>query len=57
MGVALTMTNNINNAHFRIRDRATLESIIFPIFNKYSLLTTKQFNYIKFKKYHNILCL
>ena len=42
-------------AHFRIRDRATLESVIFPIFDKYSLLTTKQFNYIKFKKAHNIL--
>jgi LAGLIDADG endonuclease len=43
------------HAHFRIRDRATLESVIFPIFDKYSLLTTKQFNYIKFKKAHNIL--
>ena len=43
------------HAHFRIRDRATLESVLFPIFDKYSLLTTKQFNYIKFKKAHNIL--
>ena len=42
-------------AHFIIRDRAILESVIFPIFDKYSLLTTKQFNYIKFKKAHNIL--
>jgi len=44
-----------NHAQFRIRDRVTLESVIFPIFDKYSLLTTKQFNYIKFKKTHNIL--
>jgi hypothetical protein len=44
-----------NHAHFRIRDRVLLESVIFPIFDKYSLLTTKQFNYIKFKKAHAIL--
>ena len=43
-------------AHFRIRDRYNLESIIFPIFDKYPLLTTKHFDYIKFKKVYNILC-
>ena len=42
-------------ANFRIRDRAILESIIFPIFDKYPLLTTKYFNYCKFKKAHVIL--
>ncbi|KAH7916837.1 homing endonuclease, partial [Leucogyrophana mollusca] len=44
-----------NHAHFRIRDRDVLESVIYPIFDKYSLLTTKQFNYIKFKEAHAIL--
>uniref|UniRef100_UPI002237EABC LAGLIDADG endonuclease n=1 Tax=Ramaria rubella TaxID=113071 RepID=UPI002237EABC len=44
-----------SHAHFRIRDRILLESVIFPIFDKYSLLTTKQFNYIKFKEAHTIL--
>lgn len=44
-----------NHAHFRIRDHKILESIIFPIFDKYFLLTTKQFNYIKFKEAHAIL--
>ena len=44
-----------NHAHFRIRDRKILESVIFPIFDKYSLLTSKQFNYIKFKEAHAIL--
>nr|YP_009710746.1 LAGLIDADG endonuclease type 1 [Amanita thiersii]QFZ98694.1 LAGLIDADG endonuclease type 1 [Amanita thiersii] len=44
-----------DSAHFRIRDRITLESVIFPIFDKYLLLTTKQFNYIKFKQAHAIL--
>jgi len=43
------------HAHYRIRDLATLESVIFPIFDKYPLLTTKQFNYIKFKEAHKIL--
>jgi len=43
------------HAHFRIRDLSTLESVIFPIFDKYCLLTTKQFNYIKFKEAHKIL--
>jgi LAGLIDADG endonuclease len=44
-----------NHAHFRIRDKKLLDSVIFPIFDKYSLLTTKQFNYIKFKEAHAIL--
>jgi hypothetical protein len=44
-----------SHAHFRIRDRILLESVIYPIFDKYSLLTTKQFNYIKFKEAHAIL--
>jgi len=42
-------------ASFRIRDRFALESVIFPIFDKYSLLTTKQFNYIKFKEAYAVL--
>lgn len=32
-----------------------LSSIIFPIFDKYSLLTSKYFNYIKFKEAYKIL--
>nr|YP_010721300.1 LAGLIDADG homing endonuclease [Cyathus jiayuguanensis]WDS46494.1 LAGLIDADG homing endonuclease [Cyathus jiayuguanensis] len=41
--------------HYRIRDLTTLESVIFPIFDKYPLLTTKQFNYMKFKEAYKIL--
>lgn len=44
-----------SHAHFRIRDRKLIESIIFPIFDKYPLLTTKQFNYNKFKEAYTIL--
>nr|YP_010455109.1 hypothetical protein NYK79_mgp39 [Porodaedalea mongolica]UUA03951.1 hypothetical protein [Porodaedalea mongolica] len=42
-------------AHFRIRDLVTLEKVIFPIFDKYPLLTTKYFKYLKFKEAHSIL--
>jgi len=42
-------------AVFRIRDSKSLENVIFPIFDKYSLLTTKQFHYEKFKEAHAIL--
>jgi hypothetical protein len=44
-----------SHAHFRIRDRKLIESIVFPIFDKYPLLTTKQFNYNKFKDAYSIL--
>lgn len=42
-------------AHFRIRDREIFSSVIFPIFDKYPLLTTKHFNYLKFKEAYAIL--
>jgi len=41
-------------AYFRIRDKKNLEKIIFPIFDKYPLLTSKQYNYLKFKQAFNI---
>lgn len=47
-----TKTKMVN---YRIRDRKKLVEIIFPIFDKYSLLTSKYFNYIKFKEAYNIL--
>jgi hypothetical protein len=41
--------------NYRIRDRKKLAEVIFPIFNKYPLLTTKYFNYLKFKEAYRIL--
>ena len=41
--------------NYRIRDRKKLASIIFPILDKYPLLTSKQFNYLKFKEAYKIL--
>jgi len=47
--------SNRSMSHFRIRDLASLETVIFPIFDKYPLLTTKHFNYLKLKEAHAIL--
>ena len=44
-----------NMASLVIRDRTVLNNIIFPIFDKYPLLTSKYFNYLKFKKAYSIL--
>jgi hypothetical protein len=43
------------NADFRIRDRNVINKVIFPIFDKYPLLTSKSFEYMKFKKAYIIL--
>jgi hypothetical protein len=40
---------------FVIRDRKKIEKYILPIFDKYPLLTSKQFNYLKFKNALRIL--
>jgi hypothetical protein len=44
-----------NWGKFRITDRKVLSQIIFPIFDKYPLLTSKYFNYERFKKAYYIL--
>ncbi|KAF9818422.1 hypothetical protein IEO21_02771 [Rhodonia placenta] len=55
LGVGQLNIEKNNMANFRIRDRLLLKSIIFPIFDKYPLLTTKYFNYIKFKEAYSVL--
>nr|YP_009463013.1 homing endonuclease [Pleurotus citrinopileatus]AUW35255.1 homing endonuclease [Pleurotus citrinopileatus] len=52
---SLYKEKNNKFAHFRIRDRSTLANVIFPIFDKYPLLTSKKFDYDKFKKAYFIL--
>jgi LAGLIDADG DNA endonuclease family protein len=47
--------SNRDLGHFRIRDRKVLANTIFPIFDQYPLLTTKYFNYDKFKQAYFIL--
>jgi hypothetical protein len=41
--------------NYRIRDRKKLVEVIFPVFDKYPLLTSKYFNYLKFKEAYIIL--
>lgn len=45
-----SITKDNNKGQFFIRDRKHIENVILPIFNKYPLLTSKYFDYIKFKK-------
>ena len=52
---SIYIEGNGKYAHFRIRDRKVLESVIFPIFDKYPLLTSKYYNYLKFKEAYKIL--
>lgn len=52
---SIYIDNDCNKGDFRIRDRKTIGSIILPIFDKYPLLTSKYFSYLKFKKAYEIL--
>jgi len=52
---SVQLETKTNNADFRIRDRKIINKIIFPLFDKYPLLTSKYFDYVKLKKAYNIL--
>lgn len=44
-----------NKGDFRIRDRKPIGAVLLPIFDKYPLLTSKYFAYLKFRKAYDIL--
>src|SRR6266516_1996322 len=50
LGSNLNISDN-NMVIYRIRNKSHLKEIIIPIFDKYPLLTNKQYDYIRFKKY------
>lgn len=50
-----SITRDGTKAQYFIRDRKIIESVLIPIFDKYPLLTTKHFYYIKLKKALSIL--
>jgi Cytochrome C and Quinol oxidase polypeptide I/LAGLIDADG endonuclease len=50
-----SITKDGTNVQYFIRDKKKLETVLIPIFDKYPLLTTKYFDYIKFKKALSIL--
>jgi hypothetical protein len=45
-----SITKDGTKGQYFIRDRKILETVIIPIFDKYPLLTTKYFDYVKLKK-------
>jgi len=52
---SVTKYNATKVAQLRITDRKVLNDIIFPIFDQELLLTTKYYNYLKFKEAYLIL--
>ena len=50
-----SVTKDGTKGQILIRDRKKLAKYIFPIFDKHSLLTSKQFNYEELKKAYFIL--
>lgn len=54
LGVGSITKDGIKGQYF-IRDRKLIESVIIPIFNKYPLLTSKYFDYVKVKKALTVL--
>ena len=45
-----SVTKDGTKGQFLIRDRKVLENYIIPIFDKHGLLTSKEFNYIRFRE-------
>lgn len=50
-----SITKDSTKGQYFIRDRKKIETVLIPIFDKYPLLTTKYFDYVKFKKALSIL--
>jgi len=45
-----SVTKDGTKGQFFIRDRIKIETVLLPIFDKYPLLTSKSFDYMKFRK-------
>lgn len=52
---SVNLESNKTKGDFRIRDRKSIGSVIIPIFDKYPLLTSKYYEYQKFRKAYEIL--
>ena len=50
-----SVTKDGTKGQILIRDKKIIKNVLFPIFDEYSLLTSKKFNYDKFKKAYYIL--
>ena len=50
-----SVTKDNTKAQYFVRDRKAIESIIIPIFERYPLLTSKYFDFIRFKRAFYVL--
>jgi hypothetical protein len=50
-----SITKDGTKAQYFIRDRKVIETVLIPIFDKYPLLSTKYYDYMKLKKALSIL--
>ena len=50
-----SVTKDGTKGQFFIRDKKTIETVLLPIFDKYPLLTSKYFDYLRFKEALNVL--
>lgn len=55
LGVGVIIKSKTNHFYYKITDNKKIKIHIFPIFDKYPLLTTKYFDYSKFKEAYTIL--
>ncbi len=49
LGVGTVREDKRGMAHFLVRDKETIKKVIIPLFDKNILLTSKEYNYLKFK--------
>jgi hypothetical protein len=50
LGVGVVREDKRGMAHFLVRDKETIKKIIIPLFDKNILLTSKEYNYLNFKR-------
>jgi hypothetical protein len=50
LGVGVVREDKGGMAHFLVRDKETIKKVIIPLFDKNILLTSKEYNYIQFKR-------
>ena len=55
LGVGILIKSKTYHFYYKITDNKKIKNHIFPIFDKYPLLTTKYFDYSKFKEAYTIL--
>jgi hypothetical protein len=54
LGIGSVRIDKRGMAHFLIRDKESIKNIIIPLFDTNTLLTSKEYHYLNFKKCFNI---